>query len=70
MKDQPVRPLDYADPAVENPKTRKDSIELFREPPKLATLNMSDVLIWVVSFIIVLIIFIWLVTRWWSKSWS
>ena len=73
MADEPPKPLNYADPKVEQPPPstgRKDAIELFREPPAIAKSNLSDVIIWIVSFIVVVAAFLWLVGRWWSAAWD
>ena len=69
MNDEPLKPLDYADPHVESARAlsaRKETIELFREPPAVARWSLSDIVTWVVSFLVVLVIFLWLVARWLS----
>ena len=67
MNDEPLKPLEYADPHVESARPlsgRKETIELFREPPAVARWSLSDIVIWVVSFLVVLAVFLWLVSRW------
>lgn len=46
--------LHYADPGLEPPNPRKDTIALFREPPGIAQWSRSDWIIWIVSFAVVL----------------
>ena len=43
---------------------RRDSSEYYREPPALSNVSASDVLIWIVSFFVILALFLWLVGRW------
>ena len=73
MSGAPLKPLDYADPNVEMarpPGQRKDMVELFREPPAIANASYADVIIWVVSFVVVLAAFVWLIGYWFGAAWT
>jgi hypothetical protein len=73
MNDEPLKPLDYADPNVESarpPGQRKETVELFREPPAIAEASRTDVIIWVVSFVVVLAAFVWLIGYWFGAAWT
>ena len=69
MNHKPTKPVDYADLQIESARPhsgRKDTIELFREPPAIAKANLSDVIIWVASFLVGLAALLWMVRRWLS----
>ena len=71
--DESPKPIDYADPQVESAPPhsgRKETIDLFREAPAIAKISLSDVLIWVVSFVVVLAVFLWFVAQMFKPAWD
>ena len=66
----PPKPLGYANPNLEPPpRDVKETVDLFREPPEIARWTAGDLITWVVSFVVVVIVFLWLVARWWNAAW-
>jgi hypothetical protein len=53
-----------------SPLERRDSIEYYREPPTLSSVSGSDVLIWIVSFLVVGFVLLWLIGRWLKDVWT
>jgi hypothetical protein len=70
VSDEEAPKLDYAAPDTAQAKQRKDSIELFREPPALSTWSASDLLVWIISFVVVLLICIVVAGWMWSAAWK
>lgn len=66
MPDDDPTPLDYAPPDLGQPTERKQTAELFREPPALATWTVGDLLVWVISFVVLLFICLVLIGWWLS----
>ena len=61
--------LDYG---VEKPPAlrRRDSIEYYREPPALGRLSASEIVIWIISFLLVGFLALWLIGRWFDAAWN